>query len=119
MPTDRDADESGAAKRPHCDAQHWLEHNLTEEEAGPVTHVDHDDDTDQEADASGARDQGEGTLVQLPVGATFGMDHDPTPQEREELVRFVGAADAELRGQDDRQTGGTTERDEQDPETRR
>lgn len=37
-------------------------------------------------------------LVQLPIGARFGLDHEPSPQEREELVRFAAAADAELRG---------------------
>jgi hypothetical protein len=36
-------------------------------------------------------------LVQLPIGARFGLDHEPTPQEREDLVRFAAAADAELR----------------------
>lgn len=38
-------------------------------------------------------------LVQLPIGARFGLDHEPSPQEREELLRFAAAADAELRGQ--------------------
>lgn len=46
--------------------------------------------------------EGEDSLIQLPEGATFGMDHEPSGQEREELVRYAAEADAELRehGQD-------------------
>ena len=46
-------------------------------------------------------DRDDDNLVQLPIGGRFGLDHEPTPQEREELVRFAAAADEELHGQDE------------------
>lgn len=62
-------------------------------------------------------DRDDDNLVQLPIGGRFGMDHEPTAQEREELVRFAAAADAELhgRGQDEADAAGDEQQD--DPPT--
>lgn len=95
---DEDAEALGVQKRPHGDVARWLEHNLNNDERGPVSHVDQSIDTDQSAAASPSRAPAEDNLVQLPLGAQFGLDHEPSPREREELMRFAAAADAELRG---------------------
>ncbi|WP_131103139.1 hypothetical protein [Ornithinimicrobium sufpigmenti] len=91
----------GVQKHPHGDVDEWRHRNDEDEERGPVIHAEEPDREGEVFDEPGSRDAGEGTLVKLPVGAKFGMDHEPSPQEREELVRFAAEADAELRGQDD------------------
>lgn len=90
----------GAQKQPHGDVDEWRHRNDVDEERGPVTHAVDPDREDEVVDEPGPRDPGEGTLVQLPAGAKFGLDHEPSPQEREELVRFAAEAHAELHGQD-------------------
>lgn len=91
----------GVQKHAHGDVDEWRHRNDEDEERGPVTHAVDSDRKDEVVDEPGPRDPGEGSLVQLPIGAKFGMDREPSPQEREELVRFAAQADAEMRGPDD------------------
>lgn len=60
------------------------------------------------AGAKGSSDPADDNLIQLPIGAKFGMDHEPTAQEREDLVRFAAAANRELHGQDNGQDDNDT-----------
>jgi hypothetical protein len=53
------------------------------------------------AGVKGWSDPADDNLIQLPIGAKFGMDHEPTPQEWEDLVRFAAEANRELHGQDE------------------
>jgi hypothetical protein len=55
------------------------------------------------AGAKGWSDPADDNLIQLPIGAKFGMDHEPTAQEREDLVRFAAEANRELHRQDEEQ----------------
>jgi hypothetical protein len=55
------------------------------------------------AGAKGSSDPADDNLIQLPIGAKFGMDREPTAQEREDLVRFAAEANRELHGQDEEQ----------------
>ncbi|QFG69252.1 hypothetical protein [Ornithinimicrobium pratense] len=87
-------------KHPHGDAKRWLEHNLGEEQ-GPVSGVARQQEGDQAVAAPRSGDPAEDNLVQLPAGATFGSGHEPSPQERQELLRFAAAADAELGGREE------------------
>lgn len=93
-----EAEALGVQKRPHGDVARWLEHNVEDDERGPVSHVDLPNETDQATAAPPSTARVEDNLVRLPIGAQFGLDHEPSPREREELVRFAAAADAELRG---------------------
>ena len=104
-----DAEALGVQKHPHGDTEEWLKHNLEDEERGPVTHEEPEPDAGHDVDPAEPRATGEDNLVQLPIGAEFGLDHEPTPQEREELLRFAAEADRELHrgdGQQDQDTGG-------------
>lgn len=96
---DADAEALGVHKRPHGDVEHWLEHNLKEGQ-GPVVQTDRHDAGDQRSAAPGSSAPTEDNLVQLPAGADFGSEHEPSPQEREELARFAAAANAELHDQE-------------------
>lgn len=88
-----DAEDTGMTKQPHGDEQQ--NPAPTEEEHG-------------EGHAPNAHD---GNLIQLPIGAEFELDHEPSPQEREDLVRYAAAADAELQGQGESVPPGQPERD--------
>lgn len=41
-------------------------------------------------------DKGEGSLVQLPEGATFGSEGEPSEVERERLARFASGVEREM-----------------------
>jgi hypothetical protein len=127
MPTAGDdvpevAEVQGVQQHPHGDVEHWLHGNLQDDElkddgvsAGSSTARGDEGttltDTGQlqrnlEEDAAehvvadeGSTDPSDDNLLQLPIGAEFGMDHEPTPQEREDLVRFAAEANRELHGQ--------------------
>jgi hypothetical protein len=100
MPTGRyDEAVEGATHSDERPVRRWLERNLEDEERGPVSHDERVDDTDQGAAAApGSRDPVTDNLIQLPIGAEFQLGHEPSAQEREDLVRFAAAADAELSG---------------------
>lgn len=52
------------------------------------------DDTAESADSDPDADN----LLELPEGATFGSEEQPSPQERERLMRFAGQAQQEMQG---------------------
>ncbi|SOC51129.1 hypothetical protein [Ornithinimicrobium cerasi] len=129
MSTDRDdvneeAEGPGAQKHPHADVEHWLHGNLHDEdqnagdmpaasstarsdegttltETGQLQRNLQEDAAEHVTAAAGSSDPADDNLIQLPIGAKFGMDHKPTPQEREDLVRFAAEANHELHGQDE------------------
>jgi hypothetical protein len=89
MPTGRD-DEAveGSTDSDERSVGQWLERNLEDQERGPVSHVERVNDTDRGAAAApGSRDPVKDNLIQLPIGAEFQLGHEPSPQEREDLVR--------------------------------
>lgn len=48
-------------------------------------------------------DTGEGTMVQLPEGATFGSGAEPSGAERERLARFAAGVESEMQQEADDQ----------------
>lgn len=110
VPTDttREAEAMGVQKHAHGNVDQWRQHNVEDEERGPVDQTGDREQEDQAVDAPESGERGEDNLVQLPVGVKFDLDHEPSPQEQEELVRFAGEADRELHdqnGQDAQDTG--------------
>lgn len=95
---DKVAEEWGVQGHPHGDVEHWLAHNPEDpEEEGPVVKGEAPRGEGPAVTATRRRGAAEDNLVQLPIGGEFGMDHKPSPQEREDRLRFAAAADAELR----------------------
>lgn len=104
--TDQETEAQGAQKHSQGDVDHWRERNVEDEERGTVTEERRTlteatgrEQEDQAVPGPTSAGRDEDNLVQLPVGAKFGLDHEPSPQEREELLRFAAEADAEMRGQ--------------------
>jgi hypothetical protein len=62
-------------------------------DAPPVVHSGREMHEDELHDGP---DQGEGNLVQLPQGATFGQEGEPSAAERERLARFAGGVEREM-----------------------
>lgn len=94
---DKVAEEWGVQGHPHGDVEHWLEHNPVEAQEGPVAEAGPRVEEGPTVAATPRRSADEDNLVQLPIGGEFGLDHTPSPQEREDRLRFAAAADAELR----------------------
>lgn len=104
LPTDttQGAEALGLQKQTDCDVEQRRRRNVEDEERGPLDQTGVRQHKDQAVDAPESGKRGEDNLVQLPVGAEFSLDHEPSPHEREELVRFAADVEAEIRRQDER-----------------
>lgn len=102
----KEAEALGVQKHSHGDVDEWLDHNWESGDDGPVAGAAPDDHAPRTAAASRSTDPADDNLVQLPIGARFHLDHEPSPREREDMLRFAADADAELHGHDAHAEGG-------------
>ncbi|GAA5160068.1 hypothetical protein [Ornithinimicrobium tianjinense] len=98
MPEDRDEDDVPVGSSTGAN-----DDRTTLTETGQAQRKLEPEGAGQGAGAEGWSDPADENLIQLPIGAEFGMDHEPTAPEREDLVRFAAEANRELHGQDEAQ----------------
>lgn len=112
--TDEAARLTAAHEGPHGGAAQWLAHNLEDPERGPVVHA-HETATEGSGPRPGYHRADDGNLLQLPDGATFGTQERPSPEEREELLRYAAEAQGEMQGKATIATAESTEATEGHP----